>query len=275
VDQLDFIIATATNASGAGNLRPAIFTPGAETVPADNAFVGTRSQKYISYPNNVLAYDMNRPAGSSYFHKPRGSWVLNRLYGGTLEARSEMRLGDNTVYVEFKVTEPLLLSPFTFGHPEHPGFYGISNLSFNFSFTPNASRAFRSVKWNRDFANAAKTATIASITGSELQMMFLTAHPSLSLSSRNVVPYYELPVYKTVQSTTLAARGVLIGAACNVPPTATAVMSSNTQLNQVPDKLIICCRRIISKLDCTYADSYSSISNEILISIIMRDYAPT
>ena len=149
-------------------------SPGpAENPPVDNAFSSRSNQKYTSYPNNVLAYDMNRPAGSSYFHKPRGSWVVNRIYGGTLAAPREIRLTDDTVYVEFKITEPLLLSPFTFGHPDHPGFYGLSNLSFNFSFTtPNASCAFRSVRWNTAYTNAAKTATIASITGSELQMMF-------------------------------------------------------------------------------------------------------
>jgi hypothetical protein len=47
-------------------------------------------------------------------------------------------------------------------------------------------------------------------------------------------------------------------------------MSSNIQLKQVPDKLIICCRRIISKLDCTYADSYMSISN---VNINFNNYA--
>ena len=31
------------------------------------------------------------------------------------------------------------------------------------------------------------------------------------------------------------------------------------QLNMVPDKLIIAVRRIISKVDCTYADNYASI----------------
>jgi hypothetical protein len=264
VDKMDCVISTAANSEGGGNLRPAIFFPGAtEAIPTNNGFNGTRSQKYISYSNNVLAYDMNRPAGSSYFHKPRGSWVVNRIYGGTLAAPREVRVSDDLIMVEFKVTEPLLLSPFTFGHPDHPGFYGISNLTFNFSFAPNASRAFRSVRWNPAYNGVVKGATIAAIDNSELQMMFLTAYPSLSLSSRNVVPYYELPVYKTTQGLTIAARNLAIGStAINAPPTPNGtIQSSNIQLNQVPDKLIICCRRIISKLDCTYADNYLSIAN--------------
>ncbi|MFM7980426.1 MAG: hypothetical protein ACKPKO_14020, partial [Candidatus Fonsibacter sp.] len=39
---------------------------------------GRRPQAWISYPNNVLAYDMNRPAGTAYYHKPRGSWKVKK-----------------------------------------------------------------------------------------------------------------------------------------------------------------------------------------------------
>ena len=160
---------------------------------------------------------MNRPAGSSHYHKPRGSWVINRIYGGSVDGPRDVRMSDQPVFVEFTVTEPLLLSPFTFGRPDHPGFYGISNLTFNFNFAPDASRAFRSVRWSNNSATVggnpyeSKKARIAKVDSSQLTMMFLTAHPSLSLSSRNVVPYYELPVYNTEQSETLAKREPTIG----------------------------------------------------------------
>ena len=281
VDKMQFELGYA--GTGA-TLRPVVYVPqtgggGAETEPTAGAVFGTRSQKYLSYPNNVLAFDMNRLAGSSHYHKPRGSWVPNRIFGGTLDAPREPRMTDQSIFIEFTVTEQLLLSPFCFGRPEHPGFYGISNLTFNFSFTPDASRAFRSVRWSNNpvggVAGAnpyeSKKARIARVEGSQLSMMFLTAHPSLSLSSRNVVPYYELPVYKTVQSKTLARRDLAVGnTVFNKPAEYSGIMSSNIQLNQVPDKLIICCRRIISKLDCTYADNYLSISN---VNINFNNYA--
>jgi hypothetical protein len=120
VDKMEFALARTANSDG-NNIRPAIFVPGpAETVVANNVFVAARNQKYISYPDNVLSYDMNRPAGSSYYHKPRGSMVVNRIYGGSVDAPRDVHIDDNTVYVEFTVTEPLLLSPFTFGQPDHP-----------------------------------------------------------------------------------------------------------------------------------------------------------
>ena len=122
---MELVIAQTANSDGQ-NVRPAVFLPGAaDAAPTTNLFAGARNQKCISYPNNVLAFDMNRPAGSSYYHKPRGSWVVKGIYGGTVDAPRDVRIDDNTVFVEFTVTEPLLLSPFTFGQPDHPGFYMI------------------------------------------------------------------------------------------------------------------------------------------------------
>ena len=130
-DRMDFILGTA---GAADTIRPVVYTPAnAEADLSGNTRVfGTKTQKFISYPNNVLGFDQNRIAGSSHNHKPRGTWSINRIYGkdsaGLIQA---VLLADEDVYVEFDVCEPLLLSPFTLGQPDHPGFYGISNLTFN------------------------------------------------------------------------------------------------------------------------------------------------
>ena len=57
---------------------------------------------------------MNRPAGTAYYHKPRGSWKVNKIYA-TPGGPRVPQIDDTVVYVEFDVTEPLLLSPFVFG----------------------------------------------------------------------------------------------------------------------------------------------------------------
>ncbi|MFM7985640.1 MAG: hypothetical protein ACKPKO_40645, partial [Candidatus Fonsibacter sp.] len=65
---------------------------------------------WLSYANNVLAYDMNRPAGTAYYHKPRGSWKGKKVYalnGGV--ARIPL-ITDTDIYVTFEVTEPILFS---------------------------------------------------------------------------------------------------------------------------------------------------------------------
>ena len=93
---------------------------------------GTRPTAYESFANNVLAYDMNRPAGTAYYRKPRGSWRIKQIHsldGGGNHIFPE--IDDTDVYVKFEVTEPLLLSPFIFGSGyEKQGFYVIRSMNF-------------------------------------------------------------------------------------------------------------------------------------------------
>jgi hypothetical protein len=133
----------ATAAAGLGQITPIVYFPGnAEAAPA--AFDGTRTYSYTSYPNNVLAYDMNRPAGTAYYHKPRGSWKVNRIYAVNGGVRTVPEMDDVEVYVEFDVAEPLLLSPFVFGSGHgKQGFYGIQAMNFQMVLTGNANRAWR------------------------------------------------------------------------------------------------------------------------------------
>ena len=58
------------------------------------------------------------------------------------------RVTDTTVYITFKVTEPLLLSPFTFGNQDgKQGLYGIQTMNFHMNIAAKASRAWRSVNF--------------------------------------------------------------------------------------------------------------------------------
>ncbi|MFM7982155.1 MAG: hypothetical protein ACKPKO_22835, partial [Candidatus Fonsibacter sp.] len=69
--------------SAAYGPHPAMFQTGDENDEPDEGagrMYGKRPQSWISYPNNVLAYDMNRPAGTAYYHKPRGSWKVKKIY---------------------------------------------------------------------------------------------------------------------------------------------------------------------------------------------------
>ncbi|MFM7987945.1 MAG: hypothetical protein ACKPKO_52390, partial [Candidatus Fonsibacter sp.] len=69
--------------SAAYGPHPAMFQTGDDNEEPDEGagrMYGKRPQSWISYPNNVLAYDMNRPAGTAYYHKPRGSWKVKKIY---------------------------------------------------------------------------------------------------------------------------------------------------------------------------------------------------
>ncbi|MFM7986532.1 MAG: phage major capsid domain-containing protein [Candidatus Fonsibacter sp.] len=90
----------------------------------------------LYFANNLLAYDMNRSAGTAYYHKPRGSWLIKEFYAIKKNTGNNIvpRITDTDVYVKFEVTEPLLLSPFIFGSGyEKQGFYGIQSVTLHFT----------------------------------------------------------------------------------------------------------------------------------------------
>ena len=264
--------------------RPVVFSVttdagGAEQAPADltatniaTAFRGTRAQSFVSYENNSLAYDQRRPAGSTWYHKPRGSWVLLELYA--LDGAGNHRrpqVTDTTVYATYKVTEPIMMSPFVFGHPEgKQGFYGIQTMNFQMNINSNANRAWRSVR----FPGFDKTATVQSFGESMLIFTFLTPHASDMLEPRNVVPYYELPIYRST-NLNVALTGLPSQNAIGTYQAAGAgdmdnlgrlnlgqigdIQSSNIQLNCIPDKLIVFARKTVGNLTCGDTDSFLTI----------------
>ena len=87
------------------------------------------------------------------------------------------QLGDSTVFVQFRVTEPLLLSPFTFGSQSgKQGFYGIQTMSFQMNLLSNANRAWRCVRLPGITGGLIKNVTSDSFQESKLIIQFLTPH---------------------------------------------------------------------------------------------------
>lgn len=266
VDLMNFQLDSYSIAGG-NQLRPVIYTVGpAEATPAaatadqpHNPFIAQRPRSFISYPNNVLSYDMNRIAGNSYCYKGRGSWNIDAIYSiGVGGSNVTPPIDANEVYVQFTVCEPLLLSPFVFGDGRgKQGMYGIQTMQFQFNMAPTANRAWRCIKQD----NFTKTATIERITDAYLLFHFLSPHAGDQLHSRNVCPYYTLPIFRTSNYSTIPPRNTQIGAdgAFASAPKA-ALQSSNTQLSGIPDRLIICARKTFSSLNCGDADSYLTIT---------------
>ena len=69
----------------------------------------------------------------------------------------------------------------------------------------SANRAWRSAA-DVDAMDIRKTATVVSYEDSQLIFQFITPHASDMLGPRNVVPYYEIPVYKTTGFQDLPGR---------------------------------------------------------------------
>ena len=104
-------------AGGAATARSVILDVGAAAAVGDGAVRGTGTRAFLSYPNNVLAYDSNSLAGTSKQHRPRGNCKLMEMWlhdGGAAGGRRLPRVGQNVVFVRFQVMEPILMIPFTF-----------------------------------------------------------------------------------------------------------------------------------------------------------------
>ncbi|MFM7980845.1 MAG: phage major capsid domain-containing protein, partial [Candidatus Fonsibacter sp.] len=102
----------------------------------------------------------------------------------------------------------MLLSPFVFGSGYgKQGFYGIQAMNFNLVMTGNANRAWRCATFTNAAGGAAiKTATVQSFQNSRLLFQFITPHGSDMLDPRNVVPYYEIPIFRTTGNLALPGR---------------------------------------------------------------------
>ena len=73
----------------------------------------------------------------------------------------------------------------------------------------------------------------------------MTGHPTDQLPSRNIVPYYEMPIYRTTGTFNVTARSLLVdngGAFCR--PVAQEMKCSAIQLSMIPHKLIEFCKKI-------------------------------
>jgi hypothetical protein len=203
---------------------------------------------------------------------PRGSFVLNSVYSGSPTAKVPVSVGDGTsavtVYAEYTCSEPLLLSPFIFANPETnaQGIYGVQNMNIVFN-VGDASRVWRSANpWfspkvvgNNTYPGC--TLTIDDISNSRLILNQLTPHPSQLMSSRNVVPYYTVPRYITQYSNPVSTDYAVVGGVTTIDPRAqgTQIPSTNIQLNQIPDKVIIFVRQALNTQTPNNSDSFLAI----------------
>ena len=164
-----------------------------------------------------------------------------------------------TIYVQFQVTEPLLLSPFIFAQPQsnNQGFYGIQNMNMVFNIG-DASRVWRTANYSAlPAVSPLGTTTITDISvdsfqSSRLIFNFLTPHPSDLLPARNAVPFYEMPRF-------ISGGFGTIQPSTSLPVTGQVISTSSLQLNQIPDKLIIQVRNPLQNCRWGQPDAFLGI----------------
>lgn len=254
---------------------------------AYNGYTPTYQDTFANYVDGVL--NNNNP-NAGYYNSAdpdvqgRGS-VIVKSY---TSAANTPTVGSTTESFVFRITEPLLISPFIFGHPKSnaQGFYGVQNLNFIFNIA-GTNRVFRGPNGLTPAAYATNSAVAAGIVGTggtpyitsvtlgapgaspaqalgfantQLLFTFLTPHPSDLMPARNIVPYYELPRYITsnlaaAPASSYSGADAVTGAINVVPGAGVEYSSQSLQLNQIPDKLIIMVRKVLGSQNAGDPDS--------------------
>jgi hypothetical protein len=141
------------------------------------------------------------------------------------------------LYVQWRTTEKLILSPFIFAdsHEWSTGLMGVNNIQLVMNLsTDGAARCFRDASLASSisavqFFNPAGSGS--PFTGAVVNVQFLTPSLDLPLPPKSAVPFAEYPRYISAQYPVINA-GVL----------GTQLQSQTITLPQIPDALIIYCK---------------------------------
>lgn len=215
-------------------------------------------------PDNYLHYSdangaVNNPLGgynnsvsSNDFH-PRGAFPLVTFATAGSASGTIMSVIPRTVnvplvvFIEVDVTEPIMLSPFLFGHSksDRQGIYGIQNFNLRINTDPS----YPLLRCNLPSAyTLVPTVTSLAFSQPQLRLKYLTPKPEDQFPARNCVGYYTLERYVSNAGSGIA------------PQTRLTMTSSNLQLNMVPDKMVVFARRKNNANSCAKTDSFLKIT---------------
>ena len=240
---------------------------------------GTLNNPMGDYSNGELDADFV-PRGA---HPVRVTIARYNAAGAYQDASPISTAADDVfkIVVQTHVCEPLMMSPFIFGDPEHnaQGLLGINNMTFTFNIDSGLKRLFSmgtdpawqyAIKAGNDliqgpaagggagpvilaasgdlFRTATPVGVSNQVTTPRLLMRLISTQPSDLLQSKNVCSYTDVVRFITPSFNTSV-----------VPASGASVMlnSSAIQLNQVPQLLFITCRKPMSLQ--TMTDSMSQL----------------
>jgi len=233
-------------------------------------------QAYARYADGVGANNNGLAGYSNASYDicqiPRGahpaSITIQRFNGGVFQDNSPTAIAaDDTFVIEFStvVAEPLFLSPFIFGDPEYnkQGFIGISSMNFTINIDATCKRLFSTANPYIRTISLGTAANPNGFTASgaigtqnipsspSMLFKFLSTQPSDLIETKNVVPYMDFPRYLTssANTTSIAAQG------------AATLTSSNLQINQIPDLIIINVRKPMNSQTIQDASAFMTINN--------------
>ena len=180
------------------------------------------------------------------------------------------------VAFEAELIEPIIgLSPFTYGNNQFnkAGLVGINSMNVVLNIDGTCSRLLGTsaimtqgsgsgftVRPGWTTASGA-TASTALFDKASLLVNFLSSQPTDLIPARNIVPYVDLPRYITSATGSIASAAyttAATGGTFRLVPATASLVSSNIQLNQLPDYFIIAAR--IPPTNPTYYPSGKAMS---------------
>jgi hypothetical protein len=139
--------------------------------------------------------------------------------------------GPYTIYIQWRSTEKLVLSPFVFAdqHEMDTGLFGINNIQLIMNMNSSPARVIRSTGRAGRAISAVAYPSSNVFTNSRINVTFLTPSLDVPLPPKSVVPYMEFPRYLSNPVTVAAG-------------TSQQLQSQTITLPQIPDLLIIYAR---------------------------------
>jgi hypothetical protein len=171
------------------------------------------------------------------------------------------------VKVRVSVAEPVLVSPFSWCDPEFnaQGLVGIKGMNFTFSIDSTLARLWSSanLQGSDDQGNYYTELKPGYEGGGKLfnnnpsmLFKFLTTQASDNIQTKNVVPYMDFPIHVTS-----ANNNAMMQAGASQ-----TLISSNLQLNQLPDKFMIFVRKPMAQQVVGDSNSFMKI-NSITVNL--------
>jgi hypothetical protein len=217
---------------------------------------------YANYIDALNANNnpLNAFQGNTYDDKlqGRGSFpvsitVEHTIYAGGTDTSLVSTNTNDTWIITLStiVTEPLWLSPFTWGNPEHnaQGLCGVNNMTLNLNIDTTLKRLVSTCSpyvdltyggagclagsaTNPNLFQQVPVGNVATANAPSLLFKFLSTQSNDLIETKNVVPYTDYPRYLTPALST----GSIFGGG------RATFTTQNIQLNQIPSKIMVCAR---------------------------------
>lgn len=170
------------------------------------------------------------PYADNTYQVPRGSFPF-----------TVVSMTNTTAVIDADLCEYIMLSPFSFGKWNSPGFYGVQTMQFNFTFG-DLSRMW---SHSDDAAAAVINSLSVSIQAQPaLQFKYITPSLTQELPEACVYPFFNVQRYTTDTSSSVAAGGSV------------TITSNNIQLQSIPQRIFVFARRRDADQSITTTDTY-------------------